>query len=123
MNQTLPDDVDPDEWELEQARAAVANQGGGGRFAASGAETADDGEEDDETIQADEGEAVIQREAAEQYSPEELEAINDSALAPEIADAIERILASRRQPQRPSAPQRPMASAYARPRSPLATMG
>lgn len=62
---------------------------GAGRFHAAPHEVADDGRVDDEMIMADEGEAVLTRDAAMAYSPRTLEAINDPALAPAIDAMIE----------------------------------
>jgi hypothetical protein len=69
--------------------AARAEMEGGGRFDVPPQAVADNGRIDDQAIMADEGEAVLQRAAAQAYDPEILEAMNDPDLAPLIADLIE----------------------------------
>src|SRR5574341_1558434 len=91
----------------DRGRAEAGERGRGGGYAHGGAvmgdqinptgderytapaSIPDDGQVDNQTIQADEGEFVITRAAAEMYPPEVLEILND----PELADDAAKVLA------------------------------
>jgi hypothetical protein len=74
---------------MAAAKAELATETGGNRFAAPATAVRDDGQVDDERVRVDEGEAILKRDAAQQYSPDVLEALNDPELASIIDDLIE----------------------------------
>lgn len=92
---TISPDYDPDAAEMESARSALAQERTpqASPFNPPPASIASDGVTDNVPINADEGEVVLQRAAAQQYSPEVLEALNDPDLASFIDDLLEQMIA------------------------------